>query len=259
MTNAVQTDQTNSYNDADRVLEILSNSTMGLRLEDIYRKLSGDVQYLSPQELPEFDPFGDNAPDPKLDSLRSLMDGHRDAGKVELNTLGRWQLVRTPFAPQKPVQPPKAAVPSPRAPQTVSAAQPPEKPFRSDKQTRKGEKHPGSATKNRPTRDDFTQNEHQMAVFMMDIGSVEGFMALRLATLAYGTDKYGGRGVFKAPIDTAADLCKMGRSTFSRNLVKLLDAGLFVRLDNAMGGRGNRNPMILKPSLPAWYKKGSEL
>lgn len=256
--NATQTAPTEPHT-FDDLLEILDGKPLGVSIEDIYRGLSGDTGY----EPPEFDPFGDNPVDPKLDTVRELVDDAVKARKVERNGANRYLRVRSPFAPEKPAEPRKAQVPSPRTPREVSQpqgqSQTDVKPVRSEKQTRKGQKHPGSATKNRPTRDVFTQNDHLMAILRMDIPAPTALVAVRLATLYYGSDSYGGRGAFKAPLPTVADMCNMGRSTFSRHLAVLQEAGLFVRLDNAKGGRGHRNPLVLKTSLPAWHGKDEEL
>lgn len=271
MTNATQTLQTKPVYDIDRLLEILEGKPTGLDIEDIYRGLSGDTDY----QPPDFEPFGDNPPDPKLDETHKLVDEAVKARKIERNTAGRYQLIRRPFVPQKPVEPRKAEVPGPRTPQKVAQPQrqsqadvKPVKPTQPTKSkgtdgNKKGKREPWKPKV--PYRKPTSQNEQHKAIEKaFSLPLQQRMYGIAMHTLCYAqpnrddplspsrtiTPSYLAQYVGVPDVDRARDAAKA-----------LVEAGLFIRVDSQKGGRPSKRPgapetgAVYRPVVPDFDSK----
>lgn len=99
-----------------------------------------------------------------------------------------------------------------------------------------------------PTREPTTQNQHMRCIRKMHtLSHAEFRVAVELHYIAY---THGGKAVcaqgfiYKATGVTNAD----------RVARKLVEAGLFRRLDNGQGGRGGSNSATYVPLVPKWWK-----
>lgn len=239
MTSATQTD-----GDSDKVLELITQSRMGLSIEEIYRRLSGDTDYQSPQ----FDPFGPEIPDDsKLDHARLLVDELKNARKIERNTGGRWQLVHQPFkmpeprtASERPKSPVQVKQPTPVKPPKTKPVVSTELVTADTPKRQKDVVRPEV-----PYRDPKTQNEHhQKSFYDFRLTLAERICAAASHDLCYAQkdrDNYlsPSREIASSYLALKAGVSERCAQDAMTRLVKM---GYFVRLDNGKGGRAKRSP-----------------
>lgn len=189
-------------------------------------------------------PFGDDPFAPRRPSCTPgsrLADCPEHAGIGDFYRGSPWLMELHPG-----VAPPRVAAPAPAAGKAPAAVEPELRPVEKFTRVAPVEKHAPKAKV--PTREPDTQNQHMKCIRKLHtLSHAEFRVAVELHYVAYIN---GGKAVCARGYIAKAT----GVTNSNRVTRRLVEVGLFRRLDNGKGGRGGGNSAAYVPTVPEWWK-----